>query len=485
VGTRVLLVSWDGAERDLVERWTRDGRLPALARLRADGEWREVVSPEGLGDSAAWTSFATGVDVAVHGRTYWQALAPNGHDLYYRPRSDTPVPAFWDELARGGARVAAIDVPALAGSGADAFVVTNWTTHAAEHPAPYASEPGLVAGITRDPGWDCDDIPRDTAATRAFERSLVERARLREEVVLPLLADEQWDVFVTVHSEHHCIGHQCWHDHDESHSDHDAARRAECGDPMETVYRDADAQLARLVEAAGPDVVVVVCSLLGMRSNHSGEHLLDEILVRLDGTNDRPTLRLRAVRAVRRAIPERVRRRAPERVREVHRDTVTRERERRSAWVLPTNLQTSAVRIGVVGRDDGGVVEPGAPRDERCAQLTEALLALEDPATGRRLVDHVVDVRTVHGPNVADEFADLLVVWSQAGPITAARSDAIGVVRGTPPHRRTGNHRTDGWAVVSGAVPDGTLGGVVLQASYFAHLLGALVHETDSRAQPA
>lgn len=485
MGARVLLVSWDGAERDLVDRWTRDGRLPTLARLRADGEWREVVSPAGLGDSAAWTSFATGVDVGEHGRPYWQALAPDGHRLYYRPRNDTPVPAFWDELARDGARVGVIDVPSLAGSGADAFVVTNWTTHAAEHPAPYASEPELVAGIARDPSWDCDDIRRGTEATRAFARSLAERARAREDVVLPLLADEPWDLFVTVHSEHHCVGHQCWHDHDESHVDHDATRRAACGDPIETVYRDADAQLARLVEAAGPDVVVAVCSLLGMRSNHSGEHLLDEILARLDGTTDRPSRRLRGARAVRRLIPARLRRGAPARVREVHRSTVTRERARRSAWLLPTELQTSVVRVGVVGRDDGGVVEAGAARDERCAQITEALLALEDPANGRRLVDEVVDVRAVHGPNVADEFADLLVVWSQDGPITAARSDAIGVVRGTPPRLRTGNHGTGGWIVTSGPVPAGPFSGDVLQASDIAALLGSLLQETGSRAQPA
>jgi predicted AlkP superfamily phosphohydrolase/phosphomutase len=328
VAARVLLVSWDGAERALVDRWTGDGRLPTLARLRAEGDWRDVMSPEGLGDSAAWTSFATGVDVAVHRRCHWQTLAPDGHMLYWRPRNDTPVPAFWDVLAREGARVGVIDVPALAGTGVDAFVVTNWTVHTAEHPAPYVSDPKLLAGITRDPGWDCDEIQRDAEAIRAFERSLGERARAREDVVLSLLTDQQWDIFVTVHSEHHCVGHQCWHDHDESHVDHDAARRAECGDPVETVYRDADAQLARLVEAAGPDAAVVVCSLLGMGSNHSGEHLLDQILVRLDGTSDRPTLRLRGVRAVRRLIPARLRRRAPERVREVHGNTLTRERAR-------------------------------------------------------------------------------------------------------------------------------------------------------------
>jgi hypothetical protein len=152
--------------------------------------------------------------------------------------------------------------------------------------------------------------------------------------------------------------------------------------------------------------------------------------------------------------------------------------------VLPTDLQTSAIRIGIVGRDDGGVVEPGA-REERCAQLSDALLALKDPETGRRLVDDVLDVRVLHGPRAADEFADLLVEWSQDGPITAATSDAIGVVRGEPPHARSGNHRTGGWAILPGAVPDTAFAADPLRASDFARLLGSLLDETGDRAQRA
>jgi hypothetical protein len=150
--------------------------------------------------------------------------------------------------------------------------------------------------------------------------------------------------------------------------------------------------------------------------------------------------------------------------------------------VLPTDLQTSAIRIGIVGRDDGGVVEPGAS-EERCAQLSDALLALKDPETGRRLVDHVLDVRALHGPRVADEFADLLVEWSQDGPITAATSDAIGVVRGEPPCARSGNHRTHGWAVLPGARPETAFAADPLQASDFAHLLGSLLGEAGAGAR--
>jgi predicted AlkP superfamily phosphohydrolase/phosphomutase len=487
VTARVLFVSWESAERELIDRWVSDGRLPTLAALRANGVRVDVESPVGFGDDAAWTSFATGADLGEHGRCYWQTVAPNGRTLRFWERATTALPAFWDELVARGRRVAVIDVPSITGSDPRALVVSDWTGHAVERREPSISPPGAVTGIARDPAWDCDELGRDADATRTFSRLLCDRAAQRESVELDLLAGDSWDLFVTVASEAHCVGHQCWHDHDPAPVApvapvaHDVERSGGCGDPVEAVYRDADARLARLVDAAGPDAIVVVFSLLGMGPNHSGEHLLDEVLVRLDGADGRPSPRLRAVRTLKRLTPARARRRAPARVREVHRNAIKAERARRSAWLLPTDLPTSAVRIGVAGRDDDGIVEPDA-RAERCAQLVDALLALEDPETARRIVDEVVDVRAVHGARVADEFADLLVVWSRDQPITGACSPAVGVVRGAPPPARSGNHRTDGWAVVSGARETGWER-AALRADEFAGLVSALLGTTDPNVQ--
>jgi hypothetical protein len=146
--------------------------------------------------------------------------------------------------------------------------------------------------------------------------------------------------------------------------------------------------------------------------------------------------------------------------------------------VVPTDLSTTVVRIGVVGRDDGGTVEPGGALRARCAHLADELRALEDPDTGRALVDDVIDVRQVHGPRVADEFADLLVVWSQDAPITAARSSrspSIGIVRAAPPVARTGNHTSRGWAVAAGPRVDRLTCAETIAASEFATLVGGFV----------
>jgi hypothetical protein len=46
------------------------------------------------------------------------------------------------------------------------------------------------------------------------------------------------------------------------------------GDPLERVYRALDAELGRIIEAAGPDTLIVLMGSHGMGPNYSGDHLL-------------------------------------------------------------------------------------------------------------------------------------------------------------------------------------------------------------------
>jgi predicted AlkP superfamily phosphohydrolase/phosphomutase len=484
LGSKLLVVAWDSADRDLVDRWSAEGRLPTLARLRASGVWSEVRAADAFGDDAAWASFSTGAGLDVHARSYWQRIAPGGRSLRYAPREETSPPPFWEALANAGARVALVDVPSQIGEPRDALVVADWTAHALERPTPRVSWPDLAPRIIRDPDWACDLIGRNADQTRDFVRQLATRAELRGDVLVDALVGNDWDLFVAVFSEPHCVGHQCWHDHDPTHAEHDAARRAECGDPIEQAYRNADTELERLVDAAGPDAAVIVFSLLGMGPNYSGEHLLDEMLLRVDGSNPRPTFTSRVFGAATHSIPDGMRRHAPAGLRRIHRRAAARDAARRTSWVVPTDLATSAIRVGVAGRDAGGTVEPGAPLAAHRSRLADELRSLDDPATGRPVVDDVVDVRLVHGPRPADEFADLMVVWSEAGPITAMRSPSFGTVRGAPPPLRTGNHRPRGWVVVNGASLDRDAVRDGFATSDLARLVAGLLARSEALSLP-
>jgi predicted AlkP superfamily phosphohydrolase/phosphomutase len=251
-----------------------------------------------------------------------------------------------------------------------------------------------------------------------------------------------------VFAETHCVGHSCWHHHDPTHPDHDAASAASVGDMVEHVYRDVDTRLAELIAAAGEDTTVVVFSLLGMGPNYSGVHLLEEVLERLDASAGRtPPATSRLARWLKARTPNPLRRFVPKKVSHVTRRATAGTRR---CWVLQTDLPASAVRINLAGREPWGAVAPGPELDAFRDELRRELLACRDPDTGAAVVRDVVFTKEVHPGPASDALADALVIWDTSRPITALESPRIGLVRGAPPAARTGNHRDGGWLVVAG-----------------------------------
>ena len=57
----VVLLGFDAADPDLVERWAREGKLPSMARLMARGTWARTGGEELLFEHAVWSTLLSGV----------------------------------------------------------------------------------------------------------------------------------------------------------------------------------------------------------------------------------------------------------------------------------------------------------------------------------------------------------------------------------------------------------------------------------------
>src|SRR5439155_18138859 len=106
-----------------------------------------------------------------------------------------------------------------------------------------------------------------------------------------------------------------------------------------------------------------------------------------------------------------------------------------------------------------------------------------DPTTGLGLVSEVVITHETHPGPGSCNLADLIVVWEQTAPITAVESPTVGIIRGSPPQARSGNHRDGGWFIAVGptipaqhAVPPVSAHDL---APTVAHLLGVSLAEAD------
>jgi predicted AlkP superfamily phosphohydrolase/phosphomutase len=444
--TKVLAIGLDGADRRLLLRYTEDGTMPHLADLRRSGGWCDLATPRGFGDDAVWGSFATGVCPAEHARFYYEAIVPGSYVTQYKDPSWLRREPFWAALARAGRRVAIFDAPKCSlSTEAGVTQVVDWRCHGRSG-QPASNPPQLVGELIARFGEDatdryettdepCSKRPLDGSKVGAFLAILRESIQRKREATQWLLDQGSWDLFVTVFKESHCIGHQCW---DTGLLRGDAGELGR-GLAVREIYRALDEAVGALRRRAGTGARLMVFSHLGMDANYSGQHLLDEVLVRLEP-------QLSPYRSwVGRTI-ERVRR-----VRAKIDDAEALARSVRVAYQVGHNEMSSAIRINLYGREPCGRVRPGAESKAVCETLERELHALVDPDDGRPIVEDVLRCGHAYRGANEDKLPDLLVVWRRDAPIRRAASATVGTIDITAPDIRPGNH-------VGGGILFGTTG---------------------------
>jgi predicted AlkP superfamily phosphohydrolase/phosphomutase len=485
--TKVLVIGLDSADPTLLLRWCDSGELPVLQSLRERGAWGALASPPAMGDEASWATFWTGLTPDHHGRFFYRQLVPGSYAFRRAVAEEAQAPPFWEAISRSGRRVAVVDVPkSPISSDLNGVQLADWRTHGREGDT-RSTPPELAAEVVErfgddpmdsygKPGYMClgDQLPR--ASYPMYLSGLLYSIGQKGAYCRELLARGGWDMFLTVFKESHCVAHQCWHLSDPAHPDYDAGLAGELGgNPVKQVYRALDHEVGRLLEMVGPEIPVIVFSDLGMEANATGEHLLDAVLLRREGSMSASLLK-RASQWGQRFTHRRVRKLA--------RRALQRSRGLRTAFQVPHNEVAGAIRVNVVGRERNGRIQPGAEFERFCSELTLDLLRLVDPESGRRLVDEVIrtDAPTDGSPT---SMPDLLVVWNREAPITAVASPKLGRIRVPTRNWRSGNHVSDGiFFCIGPAVQPGELPAASLTdlAPTAAALLGVELEGVDGKA---
>src|SRR4030067_2683801 len=65
--TKVLVLGFDGLDPRLLDRWLKEGKLPAFARLISAGDFRPLRTSLPPPSPVAWSNFNTGTDPGEHG----------------------------------------------------------------------------------------------------------------------------------------------------------------------------------------------------------------------------------------------------------------------------------------------------------------------------------------------------------------------------------------------------------------------------------
>ena len=268
-----------------------------------------------------------------------------------------------------------------------------------------------------------------------------------------------WDLFWSVFSETHCMGHQFWQVHDPAHDRHDPALRARLGDPLLSMYRQADETVGAHLERADADTAVYVHLTHGMGPHHDGTHILDALLWRLDehatGLGDRGW-RSRAFDATTCRLPVDARQRV------FGAATVLRRRNAvapgyfadpippmatRRWFVSPNNSVVGGVRLNLEGREPRGRIRAGQAR-AALEWLADRLLDVVNVETGVPIVREINFTDDLYERRPGDAMADLLIEWNRITQIEQVWSPAAGIVRVPYDSWRSGDHDDRGVLLV-------------------------------------
>jgi predicted AlkP superfamily phosphohydrolase/phosphomutase len=454
MSTRVLVIGLDGLTFDVINPLLDAGRLPNLARLRAEGAAAPLHSTYPDTSAPAWTSCRTGVNPGKHGLfSFWRVV---DYEWVFMSSADLRVPAVEHILSRQGRRVCTVNVPiTYPPQPVNGVVVSGLPMPGPDSNFTYPT--GLHAELLARVG-DCpvDGFGSvDDATPIGLLHQLHERHRRRRDVVRYLLAGEHWDYFMAVFTVSDKIQHAFWRARERllQGDTNDLVRRF--GPAIDQCYELLDETVGVLLAEAGDEATVLVVSDHGFGPCQTEVYpnvwLRDQGFFRLKFGHKIWARQLRWERRNGWPLPfPRVEIGPP---------------RRRVAWGQTRAfgslyVESRAIRLNLKGREAQGVVTPGQEAERLLQTLTDGFLALKMP-DGQPVFGHVYRPEEVyHGP-YAREAADLILKANDPSTRILGKFTVDHMLHPLTEFRASsGNHRPVGILFVQGpkvdaqAVPD-------------------------------
>jgi predicted AlkP superfamily phosphohydrolase/phosphomutase len=472
---RVLLIGFDCADSELVDKWCGEGHLPTCAALRREGVWRPLRTSSEVMHVSAWPTLYTGTLPGVHGVSHAYHVRAGEQRIRFGD-FHFGAPPFWKYLDDAGLKCIVMDafasVPVKDFNGIQIQEYGTWTWFG----QPCSTPSRLLSDIKRRFGpypapehTNLVNVPKDLPS---YRDQLVAGAEIKSRIMQALLREHDWDFAFISFGEAHAAGHYLWHASD-SEFPVRPPERVEGRDLLRDVYVAVDRAIGSILDVVD-DAPVIVTSVDGMGPNYSASHFMPEVLHRMDlfhsndvGRNagaDGHTKRS-LVRELREAIPlsarQAVGRCLPRRLqswRQLAWLNSGIDWTRSGVFCIPSSDE-ACLRVNLAGREPRGIVEP-AEYDALIQRLQRDLRGLVNPLNQRAVVEHVVPVHAVFpGPRTGD-LPDVVVKWNANARVSSELSSpSFETIRTRAGHDvppfYTGNHRNVAFAIARGpSIPE-------------------------------
>jgi predicted AlkP superfamily phosphohydrolase/phosphomutase len=257
---KVVVLGIDGLTFDLLIPWAKEGQLPNFQKLLEEGSSTQLISSVPPSSPPAWTSAVTGVNPGKHGIFgFIKGISQvNGkQELNFYTSRDRRADPLWVILTERGRRSVVINVPNTSPPDQIRGVMISGFPHTSS--TNFTSPPEYRFKI---PEYRKDIYGQliSVGGEQAFWDDMNDIMDRRADVIIKLFREESWDLFFAVFTITDRVQHYFWKFMDPQHPNWEAQKADQFGDAILRTYQRVDEFLGRLWEQLDEETVLLVMS---------------------------------------------------------------------------------------------------------------------------------------------------------------------------------------------------------------------------------
>jgi predicted AlkP superfamily phosphohydrolase/phosphomutase len=465
---KVLVIGLDGATFDYLLPRVKMGQLPNVARLLEMGNRGTLLSTIPFFTMPAWSSFVTGKNPANHGIISFFQRDPTSYDFEeignFVNASQIRETTLWQLLSASGKRVGIINVPmTYPSSEVNGFMISGMLTPAKTSSYTF---PKHLAGNLGDYVIDLEylrtgdhfDLSRvpDREALLADVTYMLQK---RGETSLRLMAEYQWDFFMTVFTSTDRLCHFFW--------DYLALERVRAGEPelqagIDEYFRLLDRILGDMMASAGESATVLIISDHGFgpaptRRVNINNWLMDQGLLSINTSAESGmilsslNLRLRGNQKLKGLLKKIQPQDIQRTIREGDRGKSARfiDWSKTRAYGYPLYANVCGIGVNQMGAKREGIVSPGPEYERLRDRLIDETRKMMDPSSGQPIVRSACRREELYDGKFIERFPDVILVMDSDCFVSTSMMYSD-LVMSIPQGPYIGDHRQEGVLIISG-----------------------------------
>jgi len=263
---KVIVIGWDGATRKVIERGLDEGWLPSLKSFSNNGRLLDLISTIPFATVPAWTSCFTGVNPGKHGYFDFTELIKGTYKIRFTNGSFRKFPAVWNWISRAGKNAIVAGVPGTYPiEEINGIMVSGFISPLPGKLTPDQVYPEKLYPIVKN--WGYGGINETIIRKKKHQKIidiLIDRIKRKEHIILELLRNYDWDLFIAVFNESDTVSHHFWMFWD----DHSPRHQQGFKEAIPIVYKHLDNTLGRILkEAEKNDCLVMLVSDHGFQAS--------------------------------------------------------------------------------------------------------------------------------------------------------------------------------------------------------------------------